>query len=112
MKFGVAGIENRKARTSPELLSRQHSNQNTGTSTTSWEERIAKAKKLTISRRTGEQTRAFAEKSGAAYLYWLEQHKAHIEDLRARIETGTYHIDSAMLAEDIVRNTSRDCEDV
>jgi anti-sigma28 factor (negative regulator of flagellin synthesis) len=112
MKFGVTGIERRHTRTSPPVPAKQQSNQNTGTSTTSWEERIAHAKKLTISRRTGEQTEANAEKSGAAYLHWLEQRTARIENLRARIETGTYHIDSATLAEDMVRNASRDCEDV
>lgn len=106
MKFGVTGIERRHARTSPALPTKQRSNQHTDTSTTSWEERIAHAKKLTISRRISEQTEDFAEKSGAAYLHWLEQRTARIENLRARIETGTYHVDSTTLAEDMVRKAS------
>jgi anti-sigma28 factor (negative regulator of flagellin synthesis) len=110
MKFGVTGIERRYARTPLALPAKQRSNRNARTSSTSWEERIAKAKKLTISRRTGEQAEAFAEKSGAAYLSWLEQRTARLEKLRARIETGTYHVDSATLAEDMLRNTTRDCE--
>lgn len=110
MRFGATDIKHRHARTTSALPSKQQCNQATGTGTTSWEERIMKAKKLTISRRTGEQAEAFAEKARAAYLHWLEQRTARIEELRARIETGTYHVDSATLAEDLVRKASADGE--
>jgi anti-sigma28 factor (negative regulator of flagellin synthesis) len=112
MKFGATDIEHRHARTRSALPSRLRNNQDTstGTGTTPWEERIAKAKKLTASRRTGEQEEAFAEKAGAAYLLWLGQRTARIEELRARIETGTYHVDSALLAEDLIRKASSDGE--
>lgn len=110
MKFAVTEIKHRHARIKPALPSKQRSAQDATASTNSWEERIAKAKKLTISRRTGEQTEAFAENASAAYLHWLEQRTARIEELRARIETGTYHVDSATLAEDMVRKASSDRE--
>ena len=110
MKFAATNIKHRHARTTPALPSKRRSTQDAAASRNSWEERIAKAKKLTVSRRTGEQTEAFADKASAAYLYWLEQRTARIEELRARIETGTYHVDSATLAEDMVRKTSSDRE--
>lgn len=114
MKFGATNtdIEHRHAHARSSSPSRLRSNQDscTGTGATSWEERIAKAKKLTISRRSDEQEEAFAGKASAAYLHWLEQRTAHIEELRARIETGTYHVDSATLAEDLLRKASTDGE--
>ena len=112
MKFGATDIEHRHTRTRSALPSRLRSNADISTDTraTHWEERMAMAKKLTISRRTGEQEAAFAGKAGAAYLHWLEQRTARIEELRAKIETGTYHVDSASLAEDLVRKASSDGE--
>lgn len=112
MKFGATDIEHRHARIRSASPSKLRNNQDTstGTSSTSWEERIAKAKKLTTSRRSGEQEKPFAGKTSAAYLHWLEQRTDHIEELRARIETGTYHVDSATLAEDLVRKASSDGE--
>ncbi|HVB23458.1 MAG TPA: flagellar biosynthesis anti-sigma factor FlgM [Ktedonobacteraceae bacterium] len=112
MKFGATDIEHRLVRTRAASPARLRSNQDSGTGTglTSWEGRIAKAKKLTISRRSDEQEEAFAGKASAAYLHWLEQRTAYIEELRARLETGTYHVDSATLAEDLIRKASSDGE--
>jgi len=114
MKFGATNtdIEHRHAHTRAASPSRLRSNldSGTGTGSTSWEERITKAKKFTTSRRSDEQEKAFVGKASAAYLHWLEQRTAHIEELRARIETGTYHIDSATLAEDLMRKASSDDE--
>lgn len=112
MKFGATDIEHRHARTRLALPSRLKNAQDTatGSEATTWEQRIAKAKKLTVSRRSNEPEQAFDGKATAAYLQWLEQRTARIEELRARIETGTYHVDSAALAEDLLRKASADGE--
>lgn len=112
MKFGTTHSKHRHAHTTSALPATQHRYGNTskGISRTPWEERIARAKKLTASRQSGEQTNISAEKASAAYLQWLEQRTARIEELRSRIETGTYHISSATLASDLLRKTSLDSE--
>ena len=108
MKFGATHSKHRHAHTMSALPSKQrhHRHGTASTSTTSWEQRIMKAKKLTASRRTDEQLSDSAGKACAAYLQWLEQRTARIEELRVRIETGTYHVDSATLATDLVHRTS------
>lgn len=106
MKFGVTDVEHRLPHTKPAVSSKQRGNQQEDSNPTAWEERIARAKKRTTARRTSQQAEepdASSEKAEAAYLQWLAQRTARIEQLRARIETGTYHIDSRTLARDIIR---------
>ena len=110
MKFGATHSKHRHAHTTSTLPLKQRNHRYGNTSKTPWEERIARAKKLTASRRTGEQTNTSAEKASAAYFQWLEQRTARIEELRSRIETGTYHIDSATLASDLLRQVSADSD--
>lgn len=85
---------------------------------TPWEERIARAKRRTASRRTSEDATTITQAvtpavtpAEAAYLRWLEERAARIEAIRARLETGTYRVDSTELANDIVRLASQDSDD-
>jgi anti-sigma28 factor (negative regulator of flagellin synthesis) len=108
MKFDAIDIERRRVRIKSALQTKQRNNLNIAR--TPWEERIIQAKELTPSRRANEDVEAFAVRAKAAYLHWLEQHMAHIEELRARIETGTYRVDSTTLAKDMLRKAALDPE--
>ena len=108
MKFDAIDIERRRVRIKSALQVKQRDNLNTAR--TPWEERIIQAKELTPSQRANEDVEALAARANAAYLHWLEQGMAHIEELRARIETGTYGVDSTTLAKDMLRNAAFDPE--
>ena len=101
MKFDAIDIERRRVRIKSASQAKRRTS--ISTSTTPWEERIAQAKELTTVQRADKDTEAFAARAKAAYLDWSEQRTARIEELRARIETGRYHVDSITLAKDMVR---------
>jgi anti-sigma28 factor (negative regulator of flagellin synthesis) len=100
MKIDAIDIERRRVRIRSALQAEQRNNLNTAR--TPWEERITQAKEQVPSRQADEDVEALAARANAAYLLWLEQRMAHIEELRARIETGTYRVDSATLAKDML----------
>lgn len=77
---------------------------------TPWEERIARAQRRTASRSTNDDA-ATGTQAEAAYSRWLEERAARIEAIRARLETGTYRVDSTELANDIVRLAAQDIDD-
>lgn len=108
MKFDAIDIERQRLRIKSALQAKQRNNVNTAS--TPWEERITQAKALTSSRRADGDVEAFAARANAAYLHWLEQRMARIEELRARIETGTYRVDSTTLAKDMLRKVAFDPE--
>ena len=108
MKFDAIDIERRRVRIRSALQAVQRNSLNTAR--TPWEERIIQAKEQAPSWRADEDVEAFATRANAAYLHWLEQRMAYIEELRARIETGTYRVDSATLAKDMLRKAALDPE--
>ena len=108
MKFDAIDLERRRVHIKSALQAEQRNNLNTAR--TPWEERIIEAKKHTPAREVDEDVEAFAARANAAYLHWLEQRMAHIEELRARIEAGTYHVDSTTLANDMLRKVAFDSE--
>lgn len=129
MKFGVTGTGIQHTMTQqvrlPEMSreSWQRGHEATGEGRTAWEVRLARAKRRTVNRRAGGENEGdlgSAENEGTtgpvetltpaqvAYLRWLEERAAHIEKIRARIENGTYRIDSATLAEDMLRTVVPD----
>jgi anti-sigma28 factor (negative regulator of flagellin synthesis) len=108
MKFDAIDIERRRVRIKSVLQAKQRNNLHTVR--TPWEERIIQAQELTPARRADEKVEAFAAGARAAYLHWLEQRAARIEELRARLETGTYRVDSTTLAKDMLRKAAFDPE--